>query len=66
MQATNQVNILNIEFNAKTSVKWEEIIDKILFYAPVFYKRQSFLSQVSNAVSLQCKQPEALSEQDSF
>lgn len=65
-RSTENTKALNIEFNGKTSVKWEEMIDMILFSATVFYKRQSFLSQVLNAVSLQCKQPEALSEQDSL
>lgn len=65
-KSSENTKALNAEFNAKTSVKWKEIIDMILFYATGFYKRQSFLRQVLNVVSLQYKQPEALSEQDSL
>lgn len=45
-------------------MKWEEMFDMILFYAAILYKRQSFIRKVLNAVSLQCKQPEARDCQD--
>lgn len=37
-QITKNIKALNTEFNAKTSVKWEEMFDMILFYAAVCHK----------------------------